>query len=221
MKKTDITALKKCQLFKNTDPEIITELLGRKKYDIRTYSRGEDIFSPNSFEKSLAVILKGTAEVSKLTEKGSLFMSTLSAGNVFGMSCIYHDGEDFPTTVTAKEPSRLLFITKEQLTDLFSRYPDILTSYLGILSNKIHFLNKKIESISSTDTKAALKAYLLDLSKKLGTSEFMLPVSYQKLSSMLSIGRTSVYRAFDELIKDGFIEKDGKAIIITERKEKP
>ncbi len=220
MKKTDIAALQGCRLFSSSDEEILNELLGSKKYEIRTYPRGEIIFSPDCFEKSLAVILKGSAEVSKHTEKGTLYMSTLKAGNVFGMSSLFFDGEDFPTTVTAKENSRLLFITKEQLTELFSRYPQVLTSYLGILSNKIHFLNKKIESISVTDAATALKNYLLDTAKMLGKSEFMLPVSYQKLSSILSIGRTSVYRAFDELIKEGFIEKNGKAIIITERKEK-
>lgn len=220
MKQTDIAALQKSRLFGNSGNELLTELLGSKIYEIRTYSRGDIVFSPDSYEKSLAVILKGSAEVSKLTEKGNMYMSTLEAGDIFGMSCLYYDGDDFPTTVTAKETSRLLFITKEQLSSIFRRYPFVLENYFGILSSKIHFLNKKIESISSTDAKTALRAYLLDLSVKNNSRKFMLPISYQKLSSILSIGRTSVYRAFDELIKEGFIEKDGKAIIITERKEK-
>lgn len=219
MKQTDISALRKCRLFTNCSDEAVNELLGSKKYEIRTYLKGEKVFSPASFEKSIAVILKGSADVLKHTEKGTLYMNTLSAGNIFGMSVIFYEGDSFPTTVLAKENSRILLITKEQLTELFTAYPLMLTNYLEILSSKIHFLNKKIERLNSADAKTALKNYLTELSDKNNSSEFILPVSYQKLSSMLSIGRTSVYRAFDELICEGFIEKNGKVIIITERKE--
>ena len=219
MKQTDIRALSKCRLFTNCSDEAANELLGSKKYEIRVYLKGEKVFSPESFEKSIAVILKGSADVLKHTEKGTLYMSSLSAGNIFGMSGIFYEGDSFPTTVLAKENSRILLITKEQLTQLFMTYPLMLTNYLEILSSKIHFLNKKIESLNSADAKTALKNYLTELSDKNNSSKFILPVSYQKLSSMLSIGRTSVYRAFDELIQEGFIEKNGKVIIITERKE--
>lgn len=219
MKQTDISALRKCRLFTNCSDEAVNELLGSKKYEIRSYLKGEKVFSPDHFEKSIAVILKGSADVLKHTEKGAFYMNTLCAGNIFGMSGIFYEGDSFPTTVTAKENSRILLITKEQLTQLFMTYPLMLTNYLEILSSKIHFLNKKIERLNSSDAKTALKNYLTELSDKNNSSEFILPVSYQKLSSMLSIGRTSVYRAFEELIKEGFIEKNGKVIIITERKE--
>lgn len=217
MKKNDIDALSKCSVFKGTDTELFAELLASKKYDIKSYGKHESVFSPDSFQKCLAVILKGSAEVSKSTEKGILHMSELHAGNVFGMSCIFTEDEVFPTSVTAKEQLRVLFITKEQLTELFTKYPMILENYLGILSKKIHFLNKKIESFSASDATSALRAYLLDTKEKLGTNKFIIPVSYQTLSSMLSIGRTSLYRALDELEQDGFLRKNRKEIEITER----
>ncbi len=217
MKKNDILALEKCAVFLGTEKELIDELLGSKKYEIRAYSKGEDIFCPESFEKSLGVILKGSADVSKSTQGGTLFMSSLYQGSVFGMSCIFFDGETFPTRIKAGESTRVLFITKEQLTELFRLFPQVLENYLGILSKKIHFLNEKIESISAPDAAAALRLYLTDTARRLGTDSFSLSVSTQKLSGILGIGRTSVYRAFDKLIEEGFIEKNGKQITITER----
>ena len=59
--------------------------------------------------------------------------------------------------------------------------------------------------------------YLRENARRLGTDSFSLSVSAQKLSSILGIGRTSVYRAFDKLIEEGLIEKNGKEIKITER----
>lgn len=222
MKKNDIEAIKRCRVFTGTENDICSELLSSGKYEIKTYLRNETVFSPERFNKCLAVILKGTAEVSKNTDKGMLYMSTLSSGNVFGMSSVFYDGGSFPTYVTAKEALRVLFITKEQLQELFVLHPVILRNFLSILSTKIHFLNEKIESISSADAKAALRNYLIDTTKKLGKNEFSLPVSYQKLASMLSIGRTSLYRAFDELTEEGFLIKNGKTITINphERNEK-
>lgn len=222
MKKNDIDAIRKCRIFSGAEKDICNELLGSGKYEMKTYAGHETVFSPENFSNCLAVILKGSAEVSKHTEKGTLYMSTLYAGNVFGLSSVFYDGGGFPTYVTAKEPLRVLFITKEQLKELFNQHPAILENFLSILSTKIHFLNEKIESISSADSKAAVRNYLLDTAKKLGKSEFSLPVSYQKLSSMLSIGRTSVYRAFDELTEEGFLVKNGKMITIyhPERNEK-
>ena len=220
LKKTDIAAISSCNLFRNTDDALVEELLTGGEYTVVTVKKGEDIFSPENYRRCLAVILKGSAEVSKQTEKGKLLMSTLTAGNVFGMSCLFYDGESFPTTVRAKDDVRLILITNQQLTSLFSRYPAVLENYLGILSKKIHFLNEKIESISSPDATAALRQYLENTAERLGADTFSLPIPMSKLASTLGLGRTSVYRALDELAEQGFLRKEGKVITIIERTEK-
>ena len=218
MKKNDLASLKKCPLFTGCSEKQLEEILSSKKYGLQLFSRGDTIFSPDNAPRVLAVILKGTAEVSKSTGKGSLYMSELSEGKISGMSCLFNENAAFPTTVKAKENMRVLFIDKQQLMALFSSNPLILENYLSLLSKKICFLNEKIESITATDVKEALKNYLLDTSEKLNTVTFSLPVSVQKLSNLLSVGRTSLYRAFDELTQDGFLIKNGKVITITERK---
>ena len=218
MKKNDLLALKKCPLFADCTEKQLEEILSSKEYLVKLFSRGDIIFSPDNAPRVLAVILKGTAEVSKNTGKGALYMSELTEGKISGMSCLFNEAAAFPTTVKAKESMRVLFIDKQQLMALFSSDPHILENYLSLLSKKICFLNEKIESITATDVKEALKNYLLDTSDKLNTLTFSLPVSVQKLSELLSVGRTSIYRAFDELTYDGFLTKNGKVITITERK---
>lgn len=220
VKKTEIAALKKCPLFPDADDTLTKELLGNGNYETEDFARGEEIFSPGSYKKCLAVILKGSADVLKCNGKDGLYMSTLKEGNVFGMSSVFYDGDSFPTTVKAKENVRILYITKEQLISLFTRYPFILGNFLGILSNKIHFLNEKIESISAPDAAAALRNYLYDLAAKEGNNSFSIPVSCSTLASLLGIGRTSLYRAFDELEEDGAITKNGRNITIIERMKK-
>ncbi len=217
MRKTDISALKSSCLFSDAGEELVAELLSSGCYEIAVFPKGEKIFSPESTDIRLALVLKGSLEVSKNTGKGSLFMNRLGTGAISGMSCLFGDGRAFPATVTAGENVRLLFISKEQLMSLFSRYPDILQKYLTLLSRKICFLNEKIESISAPDAAEALRRYLTDMSEKLQQDTFLLPVSSQKLASALGMGRTSLYRAFEQLTEEGFLTKDGKTVTI-ERK---
>ena len=213
MKKNDVSALLKSPLFGDSPEELIRELLSSGNYEIISFSKGDTVFSEGETDVRLCLVLKGSLEVSK----GSLFMSTLGEGSISGMSCLFGEGGTFPTTVRAREGSRLLFISREQLMSLFGRYPDILEKYLSLLSRKICFLNGKIESISAPDSGEALRTYLLETARRLGSDSFELPLSGSRLASALGIGRTSLYRAFDRLTEEGFLTKNGKSITI-ERK---
>ncbi len=213
MRKNDVSALLASPLFGNAPEELIKELLTSGDYGIISVPKGETVFSEGETKVQLCLVLKGSLEVSK----GSLYMNRLNAGAISGMSCLFGEGGAFPTTVKTAENSRLLFITKEQLMSLFGRYPDILEKYLSLLCRKICFLGGKIESISAPDSSEALRAYLLEVSKKTGADTFTLPLSGSRLASALGMGRTSLYRAFDKLSAEGFLTKNGKSVTI-ERK---
>lgn len=217
MKKNDIAALKKSSLFSDADDALISELLESGNYEKTAFKKGETVFSPCNTDVRLALVLKGFLEVSKDTGKGKLFMNRLETGAISGMSCLFGDASSFPTTVTAGDNVRILFITREQLMSLFGRYPGILEKYLSLLCRKICFLGEKIESITAPDAAEALRGYFLDIAGRLGTDTFTLPVPAQKLAATLGIGRTSLYRAFDQLTAEGFLIKNGKTITI-ERK---
>lgn len=213
MKKNDVSALLKSSLFADSSEELIKELLSSGKCETAVFAKGDTVFFEGETDVRLCLVLKGSLEVSK----GSLFMSTLGAGAISGMSCLFGEGSAFPTTVKAAENSRLLFISREQLMSLFGRYPHILEKYLSLLSRKICFLNGKIESISAPDSVEALRSYLLEAAKGQGSDTFTLPLSGNRLASALGMGRTSLYRAFDKLTREGFLTRNGKSVTI-ERK---
>ena len=213
MRKNDINALRKSPLFADASEELVRELLSSGRYEIRSAAKGETVFAQGERGVQLCVVLRGTLRVSK----GSLFMNTLGEGSISGMSGLFCEDGAFPTTVTAGESSRLLFISREQLMSLFGVYPDILEKYLSLLSRKICFLNTRIESIAAPDAAEALRGYLLGIGERLGCDTFTLPLSGGELASALGMGRTSLYRAFERLTQEGFLTKNGKIISI-ERK---
>lgn len=208
MRKNDLTAIKKCVLFSTAQEQTMYSLFDKEKFTISSYKKNEDIFTPEEYSKCLAVVLSGAASV----YKNRTLMSILSPGAIFGMSVLFYDAGDFPTTVKAREDCRILFITKEQLIEIFRTDPITAENYITVLSERIHYLNTKIESLTEQSPTLKLLVYLEAFSQKSGKDEFTLPISLIELANSLSIGRTSLYRAFEELERNNKLAKNGKKI---------
>ena len=97
-------------------------------------------------------------------------------------------------------------------SEAFSTFPEFAKAYVTLLSEKIHFLNKKLSAFSEGETSEKVLRWIITAAN--GNSELILPCSVSKLAQMLGIGRASVYRAFDTLSERGIIRKDGKKIVI-------
>lgn len=173
-----------------------------------------DIFTPDNYRNSLAVIVKGSASVFKGTGENEMLMSILTPGDVFGLPSVFCPGSGFPTTVRARTDCRAVFITREQLEKLFVMLPVSAHNYIETLSEKIYYLNEKIASLSSSCITDRLKLFLENTAERTGTDSFVLPLSFSELASSLSAGRTSLYRSLDELTEKGFIIREGKKITL-------
>lgn len=212
MKKTDVNILIGSDIFTGLTENELLSLIGRYGLGAVSYKKHDFIFTPENYRNALAVILKGSAEVYKTTEKGQMFLSLLSAGAVFGMAALFYEENGFINTVCARDNCRILFIEKEKLCGIFAEYPVCAENYITVLSRKIHYLNTKIDFLTSPAPAARLLNWLTDESERRGRDEFTLPVSYTELASLLFMGRTSLYRSFDELTENGKLVREGKTI---------
>ncbi len=198
----------KNQLFSKIDIELF-----RDKMEIVSAKKGETIMTKNLFSRCLALILKGSASVSKIGLDGKkTFINRLSEGDVFGMATLFYEEAEFPSEITAEGSLRLAVFSKETVEEAFSASPDFAKAYVVLLSEKIHFLNKKVSAFSEGEAFEKLLRWIMNYSE--GKTEFELPCSISKLSLMLGIGRASVYRAFDTLYEKGIISREGKKIVI-------
>lgn len=213
LRKSDIEAVKGCCLFSGLSDSQLNEILSSPQITVSTYKRHAPIFTPSSYMRSLAVITKGKADVYKQTDKGALFLSILPSGGVFGMAALFYEENGFINSVSARTDCRVCFIPKEYLERIFINYPHVAQNYITVLSQKIHYLNAKIANLASPSPAVRLLSYLQALDGG-NDGEINLPVSMSELSKALSLGRTSLYNAFDELSANGVIERDGKTIRI-------
>lgn len=192
------------------------------KFDIERFSeeikivsvkKGESVMTKSNFSRCLALILKGSASVSKTGLDGKhVLINRLSEGDVFGMATLFYEEAEFPSEINAESNLKLAIFPKETVEKAFSVSPEFAKEYATLLSEKIHFLNKKLSAFSESESSEKLLRWIINFSD--GKNEFILPCSVSKLAGMLGIGRASVYRAFDSLSEKGIIEKNGKKIVI-------
>ncbi len=198
-------------LFKNGNSSAMMGDLGLCK--VHRYQKGTYIFSREANPRALGVILSGTAQVEKGTQDHLIVMSRLLQGDVFGAVSLYASSERYVTAIRAVTPVTALIIPKRIMDKLIRTYPEIAVNYLTYLSERIYFLNRRIDSFTGGSAVQRLAGYFL--MSEADTSG--VPAAH--LASALDIGRASLYRAFEELEQAGAIRRDGKLITVLSREK--
>ena len=207
-------------LFAGADREIVASVI-LSDADIRSFSSGEEL-DPSG---NLVLILEGTARVFSSDLERSVMLRDLTIGDIFGVAELFggNCGNISISRVEAKNKCKVLFIPREKISYLLENDKQIMYNYLDFLCCRIRFLNKRIACFTAGSAERRLAIYLdsLDGEKLSENGEIKVtPLSSMgSLALTLDIGRASLYRAIDTLTADGFIKKDGKSFILTDREK--
>lgn len=163
------------------------------------------LYGPGQFRQSLGVILSGQVQVTN----GSLSVSLLRAGELFGAAALYNDAPEFAAVLTAQSPCRVLFLPQETLDRLLGEEPLLRRNYLQYLTGRIRFLSGRLRSVAQTGAEGKLARYLLTV-----PSGEPLRLSATDLAKRLGISRASLYRAFQALEDARLIRREGKSMYV-------
>lgn len=199
-------------LFRNLNENDFMSLA--EKLKIRHFAKGDCIYSGWSFRRSLAVLLRGGAEV---FGHGRTLLNRLSEGDCFGAAVIFAPDDEYLTEVRASEESILAFLPAEDFSLILQSCPGMAMDYIRFLSGRIQFLNRKIASFTSDSTVSAVRDYLMRNGRN---GSLTVTEGYSSLAMELNMGRASLYRALNALEKSGEIVKNGAEIIICGRNNK-
>ena len=151
------------------------------------------------------MILSGQVQVTN----GSLSVSLLRAGELFGAAALYNDAPEFAAVLKAQSPCRVLFLPQETLDRLLGEEPLLRRNYLQYLTGRIRFLSGRLRSVAQTGAEGKLARYLLTV-----PSGEPLRLSATDLAKRLGISRASLYRAFQALEDARLIRREGKAMYV-------
>ena len=200
-------------LFRDITAEEFDNMAKDITFNIKNFAKDELIYQPDNYQRSLGFILKGGCRVNKKRHDGTLVhLNTLGCGDSFGVITLFSDEVDYPTYIYATKQTEVLFISKEDAVTLITNNRAISVNFIKFLTDRIHFLNRKVSTFSSGSTEQKLANYLLTRQRETGLCQFQF--NKKLASETLGIGRASLYRALEALASGNFISVDNKKIYI-------
>ena len=197
----ELEVLGSCPLLRGASPQRLSQ--AAREGERAEFSAGETVYCPHRFLRALGVLLSGELQVTK----GSLPVSRLEPGDLFGAAALYSDAPEFATTITARRPSRCLLLSQQVVDRLLAEDGLIRDNYLRYLTGRIQFLSTRLQSLSQHGAEGKLARYLLANQR-----EQVLVCPATELAARLGVSRASLYRAFQSLEAAGLILRRGQAI---------
>ena len=173
------------------------------------FKKGEIIYSADNFKNAIGFIFKGKA-FAVTNNKQELYMKTFEKGSAFGAAAVFGGGEKYVSSIIAKTDTEVLFINEVTLREIFIKIPKASLNYITFLSDKIRFLNTKLNMLSSKESQDTVYNYLVSSADNNGFVNY--PSSMTLLAKMLGLSRATLYRSLDTLVENGKILRENNII---------
>lgn len=187
-------------------PDIPAQTVDKMFENAVSFSRGECVYKSSDFRNALGVIVSGTVRITTSDAERRVILRDMSAGETFGAAALFGAGESYVSEISAKTACAVVFIDEDMLKDIFAKYPASAVNYISFLSSKIRYLNKKISELSLRGAEARVFDFMETNADADGFTEVP---NMSALAKTLNIGRSSLYRALENLEADGHIKKEG------------
>ena len=197
-------------MFNGMNEGDVCAILQDEHTQCRSFHRSEVIYGLTDYSRALGYVLKGG--VAAHNAMGYL-MNRMPEGSYFGVAALFNTEKHYVSEIRAEKESLIILIEEPLVEECISRYPCFAMNYIRFLGSRILFLNNRISLITSSSNTGRLMSYLLNAAGKQG-EQLQLQVSYSQLSRSLNMGRSSLYRALDELESEGIIHREGKKIML-------
>ena len=195
-----------------------SELTAIEKVAVKkTFPKNTILLSEGDSTDALYVICEGKVKVTIDDNEGKeLILSILGTGEYFGEMALLDD-EPRSASVTTKETTQLLIISKNDFMGFFSSNP-IALNLLKDLIKRLREANKKIESLGLLDVYGRVSRILNQFAKSQeGKMVIEEKLTHQEIANMIGSSREMVSIILKELSNGGYITIDKKLITINKK----
>jgi CRP/FNR family cyclic AMP-dependent transcriptional regulator len=217
MKENPDAILRKTPLFANLTPDEMRALGSRVIR--KRFGRGELLFGEGDPCTGLFLVASGRIRIFKLSASGrEQVLAIEGPGSSFAELPVF-DGGNYPASASALEDTEVLFISRKDFQNFCREHPDVALKVIAVVGSRLRRLVGIIEELSFTTVRQRLITLLLRLAQEGGTPSkqgvaIELPESHQDLAAELGTVRELVSRNLSRLQAEGFLEVDGRKIIV-------
>lgn len=211
------TILRKTPLFGTLTPREMQSLAGR--ISTRRFQSGEMLFGEGDSCSGLFVVAAGAVRIFKLSPAGrEQILAIEGPGNSFAELPVF-DGGNYPASASALGDTEMLFISRKDFQNFCREHPDVGLKVIAVVGSRLRRLVEIIEELSFTTVRQRLIAVILRLAEQSGKPSkegmaLQMPMSHQELAAELGTVRELVSRNLSRLQAEGFLEVDGRKILI-------
>ena len=196
-----------CFLFDGVDSTKKQQILAELGEPI-TVKKGQELYVGGS----LGIIKSGKGSIKRVGDDGhSVTVRTIAEGEVFGSASIFGNRENCKSSIIALCDTKVIYIEESVFKKIMTDCPEISFNYISYLTDRIRFLNRRVDTFSADNTEQRIFEHLVSMSKD-GKAE--ISISMAELARRLNIGRTSLYRGLDALEQNGCIARVKNTVYI-------
>ena len=188
----------------------------------RRYERGEHVYSVGDAATHLPVVAEGKLKQSVPTPDGDeLVLEVVQTGGICGEPGLFAREGIRVADLIALEPSVVIGIEKQGLTQFLARHPPAMLRMLEGLAEQVRSAVEDLGALAFRDIRGRLALKLLELAGMYGRNSpagvrIDMRLSQATLAGMIGASRENVNRALRTLADSGHVLVSGMRIIVTD-----
>jgi CRP/FNR family transcriptional regulator len=187
---------------------------------VRSYDKGEALFSEGDASDFLYTILSGRTKVIKSLPSGKeVILEIFGPGDPVG-AVVAYEGRPYPATAIAIEATSCLLVRRAPFFGLLERHPTLVKGFILGLTQRIVELTKRIPEVAGGRVETRFAHLFLKLADRMGRpgpAGTLIPMvlSRQDLADLTGTTIETCIRIMSRWGKEGMVrtEKDGFVLV--------
>ncbi len=214
----DDELLRRIALFRRLSPGMRARVA--EVAHLRSYERGDTIFSEGDAGDVFIAIVTGRVKVFKSTRAGKeIILEIFGAGDPLGAVAVY-DNLPFPASAVTLEPTQCLRIEQAAFFRLLEQDPALVRGLLSGLTIRLAELTRRLAELSGARVETRFARLFLKLCDQIGRPErggvfVPMPLSRQELADLTGTTIETAIRIMSRWQKEDVLhtEKDGFVVL--------
>ena len=201
--------LRQLAIFSELDDAVIGQLAARSVS--RDFAAGRVLFTTGDECRGLYVIQSGRVRIYRTSPEGKeQVLHVEGPGRPIAELPLF-DGGVYPASAIPAEPSRLIFLARDDFEAMYRTHPDVAHAIIRGLGRRLRHLVHVTETLAFHDVAARLAMLLVGYAERSGIAtplgvELKLDRTQEELSLEIGTARESVSRAMRQLRRSGLVE---------------
>jgi|SRR6185437_3765250 CRP/FNR family transcriptional regulator, cyclic AMP receptor protein len=204
-----VELLRQMPIFAELEDVAIHQLAGRCV--TRDFGVGRVLFTAGDTCRGLYMIQSGRVRIYRTSPDGKEQILHIEGPGRPVAELPLFDGGPYPASAITLEPSRLMFLARDDFEAMYREHPDVAHGVIRALGKRLRHLVHVTETLAFHDVAARLAMLLVGYTERSGLHtplgvEITLDRTQEELSMEIGSARESVSRAMRQLKRTGLVQ---------------